>query len=391
MKIVEVSDHLNCPHVLESIDEQYFLTISNAGPLFQRKKIESAPQNVSLRRVHTSGSASDQSSLSGAATEPGIQMRRSTSRKKVVAVEEKPLGKCCGSNVRRSNFQAYGVVMSFIRICTYSLLIGGLRKWPAAQAGSCLGVAVAYLAYLRLVVPYSRRDEMALEYWIALLDVVIFGVLVGLVVGVGTSDFNSMDTFCIILIVFQGIGMFSYLINRVLIIVHAFSEVVCPACKCGAPSPKKSRKPRHHRRSRSGGSTLSRSESLTYSASDASVGMQAYYEGKGYYMNGGPDTKDIDSVSGRSDLPQPENGNQNYTPPKQAASMTPDGRSVSRSGRSGIFPAIIEEPGEHAAPQIMHEDLAVPAPRESQQSVRNEDPQQKKGQNAVFDKFWSSL
>lgn len=348
----------------------------HAGPLFQRKKVESSP-NISLRHVHSA--ASDHSSQSGANTisESGMMMpRRSSSRKKVTSVEEKPMCHCCGSNWRRSNYQAYGTIVSFSRMCIYGVLIGALGDWPAAQAGSCLGISVLYLCYLRFAVPYSRRDEMALEYWVAFLDIAIFGILLGLVVGIGKEDFSSMDTFCIVLIVIQGLGMLSYLINRVLIIIHAFSEVVCPACKCGAPSPRKSKR---RRRSRS---SVSRSESLAYSASDTSTSQQMYTDGKGqYFVNGSQiDGRDLDSVSGKSDPLGYENGS--YVPPKQPQNMTPDSRSASRS-KSGMFPAIIEEPvlpeGGKAAPQ--HEDEV-----DLSQGLES-----KKGQNAVFDKFWRSL
>jgi len=216
---------------------------------------------------------------------------------------------------------------------------------------------------------------MALEYWVAFLDIVIFGILLGLTVGVGKEDFSLMDTFCIVLIVFQGVAMLSYLINRVLIIIHAFSEVVCPACKCGAPSPRKSKR---RRRSRS---SVSRSESLAYSASETSTSQQMYSDGKGqYYVNGSQiDGRDLDSVSGKSDPIGYENGS--YIPPKQPQNMTPDSRSASRS-KSGMFPAIIEEP---AAPQG---DTSVPHEDQVDLSLGLE---AKKGQNAVFDKFWRSL
>jgi hypothetical protein len=56
-----------------------------------------------------------------------------------------------------------------------------------------------------------------------------------------------------------------------------------------------------------------------------------------------------------------------------------EGRSVSRSGKSGMFPAIIEE----------ENDLQN---SESRHTVNSgESSQQKRGQNAVFDKFWRSL
>lgn len=45
------------------------------------------------------------------------------------------------------------------------------------QAGLLLAGSVAYLAYLRLVVPYSRGEEMLLEYWSAALDCSCFALV----------------------------------------------------------------------------------------------------------------------------------------------------------------------------------------------------------------------
>lgn len=47
---------------------------------------------------------------------------------------------------------------------------------PAPQAGLLLAASALYLAYLRLVVPYSRGEEMLLEYWAALLDLASFAL-----------------------------------------------------------------------------------------------------------------------------------------------------------------------------------------------------------------------
>ena len=44
------------------------------------------------------------------------------------------------------------------------------------QAGLLLALSVLYLVYLRVVVPYSRPEEMALEYWAAGLDVGVFAL-----------------------------------------------------------------------------------------------------------------------------------------------------------------------------------------------------------------------
>lgn len=329
------------------------------GPLFQRKKVDtsSPSMNGSLRR--TGSIVSDTSSQSGANTisESGMKPRRSSSRKKVVSIEEKPLYRCCGSNVRRSNYQAYGTIISLARMCIYGLLIGGLGSWPAAQAGSCLGVAVLYLCFLRFSVPLSRRDEMALEYFICVLDITIFGILLGLTF-VGPESFSTMDTFCIVLISIQGLGLLAYLINRVLIIIHAWAEVVCPACALGAPSPKKSKSKR--RRSK-------REASITYSgASDVSG---PYFIGP----NGSPVSNNGNGIHPSGD----------YAAPDQVNGMvgtggSSHGRTPSRTGPS--FPVIVEE-SEHADPEYRQEiDLA-----------QGLSQSQRKGQNAVFDKFWRSL
>ena len=329
------------------------------GPLFQRKKVDtsSPSMNGSLRR--TGSIVSDTSSQSGANTisESGMKPRRSSSRKKVVSIEEKPLYRCCGSNVRRSNYQAYGTIISLARMCIYGLLIGGLGSWPAAQAGSCLGVAVLYLCFLRFSVPLSRRDEMALEYFICVLDITIFGILLGLTF-VGPESFSTMDTFCIVLISIQGLGLLAYLINRVLIIIHAWAEVVCPACALGAPSPKKSKSKR--RRSKRGAS-------ITYSgASDVSG---PYFIGP----NGSPVSNNGNGIHPSGD----------YAAPDQVNGMvgtggSSHGRTPSRTGPS--FPVIVEE-SEHADPEYRQEvDLA-----------QGLSQSQRKGQNAVFDKFWRSL
>ena len=336
------------------------------GPLFQRKKVEASSPNMSGSLRRAGSIVSDTSSQSGANTvsESGMKPRRSSSRKKVVSIEEKPMFKCCGSNVRRSNYQAYGTIISFARMCVYGLLIGSLGTWPAAQAGSCLGLSVLYLLYLRFSVPLSRRDEMALEYFIAVLDIAIFAVLLGLTF-VGTQNFTSMDTFCIVLIVIQSIGMLAYLINRVLIIIHAWAEVVCPACALGAPSPKKSRS----RRKRS----MKSEASITYSgASDTSA---PFYIGP----NGSPITPNGNGlplgISGEYAAPDQVNGMNGV------GGLTPHSRTPSRSGPS--FPVIVE--GEEGVEQIdpeHHEEIDL---------AQGLSQTQRKGQNAVFDKFWRSL
>lgn len=425
------------------------------GPLYQRRKNGSSG-SMSLRRVHTgvSASASDHSSQSGLPyrdTDMGNMGRSSSSsRRKVMPLEEKPLGKMCGHKIRRSSFQAFGVVISFARMVVYGLAIGGLGTWPAAQAGVCLFIAVAYLAYLRFTVPYSRRDEMALEYWISFLDIILFTIILVVCVAVDSTDFSTMDNLGIGLIVVQGLGFASYLINRGLIIVHAFSEVVCPACSCGVPTPRKSR------RSRSGRSrsSMSRSESLNYSMSD--VGMQQSYsnDGKSYFLPDGSvvpldaNGKEVDSASG-SDLisdggangangvylaPQQFQG-MGYAPAAaQPQQIAVEGRSSSRTARSGgpgMFPAIAEETdsqvgspagglsngaassGQSKAFQTdspLGRTVPVAAnakaegtpqsrplmnPESSPPRAPVGDPNAQAvegdGQNAVFDKFWKSL
>ena len=336
------------------------------GPLYQRKKLETN-SSTSLKR--TGSVISDQSSQSGANTisESGMMPRKSSSRKKVTSVEEKPMCSCCGRGWKRSNYQAYGTIISFTRMSIYGLLIGSLHSWPVAQAGSCLGVAVLYLCYLRFSVPLSRRDEMALEYWVSLLDIVIFGVLLGLTLGVGPQDFSDMETFCITLIVLQGIALLSYLINRVLIIIHAFAEVVCPACQ---GSPKRRRRRSRHRSS-------GKNSSQAYSASETSEN-QIYYTNNDIAAN-----VDNGSISTKSEAHGNENGS--YLPPRQDQTMVLDGGTPSRSSRHGSFPAIEEEP-QRTANQIMdnvedREEIIL------SQGLGT----RRKGQNAVFDKFWRSL
>jgi hypothetical protein len=332
------------------------------GPLFQRKKVDNLNSTTSGSLRRTGSIVSDTSSQSGANTisESGMKPRRSSSRKKVISVEEKPMCTCCGNNWRRSNYQAYGTIFSLSRMCVYGLLIGGLGSWPAAQAGSCLGFSVLYLCYLRFSVPFSRRDEMALEYFIALVDIIIFGILLGLVF-VSPSDFGSMDTFCIVLIVFQGLGMLAYLINRVLIIIHAWAEVICPACSLGAPSPKKS-----HRRRRSHGRSIKSEPSITYSgSSDVSA---PFYMGP----NGSPMTP-----NGNGHSPS---GGEMMVAPDQANGMSPHSRTPSKSGPS--FPVIQEEPVQQTTDVENREEIDL---------ARGLSQTRNKGQNAVFDKFWRSL
>ncbi len=334
------------------------------GPLYQRKKLESS-SSASLKR--TGSIVSDHSSQSGANTvsESGMMPRKSSSRKKVTSVEEKPMCNCCGRGWRRSNYQAYGTIISFSRMSIYGLLIGSLHSWPVAQAGSCLGVSILYLLYLRFSVPFSRRDEMALEYWISLVDISIFGVLLGLTLGVGPEDFSGMETYCITLIVLQGIALLSYLINRVLIIIHAFAEVVCPACQ----GPPKKRRRRHRSSGKYGSNaygTSETSESQIYSANGDTASQ----------LENGLTSEQGDSLGIDSEA---------YVAPRQPQTMSGDGRTPSRSSRHGSFPAIVEEPTSGSRQNIGNvEDR-------DEINLSQGHGTSRKGQNAVFDKFWRSL
>ena len=160
------------------------------------------------------------------------------------------------------------------------------------------------------------------------------------------------------LISIQGLGLLAYLINRVLIIIHAWAEVVCPACALGAPSPKKSKSKR--RRSK-------REASITYSgASDVSG---TYFIGP----NGSPVSNNGNGIHPSGDYAAPDQVNGMVGTGGSSHSRTP-----SRTGPS--FPVIVEE-SEHADPEYRQEiDLA-----------QGLSQSQRKGQNAVFDKFWRSL
>jgi len=348
------------------------------GPLYQRRKVPvngNGSGSMSLRRVHAS-SASDHSSQSGTAGAYGAQ-DAPRPRRKVVALEEKPMVSCGKHKIRRSGFQAYGVVVSLVRMVAYGLVIGGLGQWPPAQAGVALFLAVAYLAYLRFSVPYSRRDEMALEYWNAVLDVALFTLVLVLALAVGDESYSTIDNMGIGLIVVQCLGFASYLINRLLVIVHAFMEVVCSACTCLAPPPKKG----GSRRRRSVSRSASRSESMSdvgsmmqHSSSEYSPDGKGGLVGSPYLAesaSGGEHSSgsytqldnNINGMNGNGIAMSPY-----MTPPNQAqmygggppggnglgvavaggaaaAGMAVDGRQNSRSARQGMFPfpAIAEE------------------------------------------------
>jgi len=420
------------------------------GPLHQRKKVPvNSNAGMSLRRLHTSGGSDHSlSSQNGHAIAPGYatEAARGPSRRKIMAIEEKPLATWGKMKIQRSNFQAYGVVISLLRMCGYALAIGGLGTWPPAQAGVLLFVAVLYLAYLRFAVPYSRRDEMALEYWQAFLDVVLFAMLLALVLAVNPTDYAAMDNLGIGMIVVQGLGFGAYLMNRLLIIVHAFTEVVYPACACGAPSPKKTRRSRKK-------SSFSNNGSLSMSMSDVTAVTFAA-EDKRYYPSEGVQESGIEK-EGDSFTEGLGGGRTEFMVPAsqtidRSGVLSPEGGRVnSRSSRGGMFPAITEEtdsqvgspmaaltsPSSRPIPKLEVEDnvrspfgrspaaasgiaasaapgvspsrLPKPSPRApplTQSSPRQEQiapsgippapsasTSGTQGQNAVFDRFWNSL
>lgn len=408
----------------------------SSGPLFQRRKV-TAQAPAGLRRVQTSA-ASDHSSLSGGIYGNNDMTRSSSARRKVVSVEEKAMVTCCKHKVRRSGFQAYGTIISLARICAYALAIGGMWRWPQPQATVLLGISVLYLMYLRLVVPYSRRDEMALEYFNAVLDIALFGIILALSLTSEENSVPTIDALGIGLLVVQCMGFGSYLVNRMLIIVHAFAEVVCPGCTCnGTPSPRKSRRSRSGR-SRSG---ISRSESLSLSMSDGMMSMQGGYpvDGKGYYVQDGmvvgPDGKaDIESGSGsdpqRSDGSGTTGGNGAYVAPNQQQVLyqgapgpaAPSPARSARAGNPGMFPAIAEETDSQVSSPVVRLGVGVPngsagptnmpvqptpaaggssakeggGPAVVPSSVqfpasRPLEEEEHSGTHAVFDKFWKSL
>ena len=377
--------------------------------------------------MHTS-SASDASSQSGGGGGYGgadlSPLQRSGSRKKVVAVEEKAMGACCSHKVRRSGFQAYGVIISLARMAAYGLAIGALWRWPAAQAGTLLGLSILYLLYLRLVVPYSRRDEMGLEYFNAVLDIVLFILVLVLAAGGASTAASSIDSLGVGLIVVQGLGFASYLINRGLIIIHAWGEVVVPGCS-GAPSPKKSRSRSRSRSRRSHeerGMSRSHSESMSMSVTDGIAPLQPSYtsEGKPYYMQDGMMIMLDDKADLESPLPSPSNPANGHAPYYPPAVMPSPARSQ-RSAGPGMFPAITEETDSQVGSPAMR-SLQHPAPPGApggggnaggaafQMSAQDGLPRSRpvdgldelphagsragakgRGQNDVFDKFWKSL
>jgi hypothetical protein len=293
-------------------------------------------------------------------------------------------------------------------------------------------------------VPYSRRDEMALEYFVALLDVIVFLIILILATTVSAEDDSMMDSMAIGLIVVQCIGFACYLVNRMLIIVHAFAEVVCPGCSA-APAPKKTQcaclfflllpcvlpalnfvKLKAHLPSsvaarRSNSRSITRQLSMNSDASLHHNAMLYPVEGK-YYMDG--DVKpDLDSASGgdHHGMYYGEGGMDGgpMMPPHHEGMGNPgsiDGRSASRNARAGVaimFPAIAEETDSQAgSPPGMSPPAFARLPsgkvgggagpsdapgapatasraagRAALKSVLQEDPEDAD----VFDRFWKSL
>lgn len=156
---------------------------------------------------------------------------------------------CCGHAVYRSTFQVYGTLIAFARMVVFGIFIGALGAVDAVlQCSLLLFLAVAYLVYLRCVVPYSRRDEMALEYFVALLDILIYSILLA-VCFVDANDFSQMNSLGGALIGLQLLGYVCYFINRLLIVFHAFTEVVCSGCCSDSyetAEPERKRTSAHH-------------------------------------------------------------------------------------------------------------------------------------------------
>lgn len=363
-----------------------------AGPLFQRRKTSS----LSLRHVNPSSAASDVSSQSGA-PEPS-HSSRSSSRRKVSAVEEKPMAVCCTHKVRRSGFQGFGTVVSLVRLCAYAAAIGALWRWPTTQAGVLLLVAALYLLYLRLVVPMSRRDEMGLEYLNAALDVALFSMVLGLAVaGAGAAE-GTVNALGVGMLVVQCTGFASYLVNRMLIIVHAFGEVVCPGCSCAPPAPRGKSSRRRQGSSRRG-SMSQRSDSM--SMSDGGRPQSFTSEGKPYFLPDGAKGDGPESVAGSDAGSAAEHG---YLPPGVVPSPS---RSV-RSGGPSMFPAIAEETDSQVGtPKAGDGGGVLPTPRGGGEAgpasfpvpppgglapLPDSRPGAKgRGRNDVFEKFWKSL
>jgi hypothetical protein len=396
------------------------------------------------RHNNITSTGSDHSSQSGGnrtySSLAGVTMPRSSSRRKVVQLEEKPLTSCGRRKLRRSSFQAYGIVVSVARICGYAMAIGALGSWPIVQSAVLLAVAVLYCIYLRLTVPYSRRDEMALEYWSGFLDVALFAIFMMLSAGVGETDFPMIDALGLGLIVIQCVAFFSYLVNRLLIIYHAFAEVVCAACSCAPASPKRKRSKSKRRRS----NTISRSASASFSISDISYPSGFPPDTKAYYLPDGTIVLADGKESGSGSGSEPQTlvdgvGNGVYAAPQQLHAMMYDQHSQqavqvenrvnSRTARSGMFPAIAEETdsqigspaavraGEHMSQPnsarfqaqgpkavpiaelitgVAGPAVEVSSPTGSSSARRlpggslARQPTEEK-RNAVFDKFWQSL
>jgi hypothetical protein len=217
------------------------------GPLHKRRKINIpgsgsmvSPLSSARSRSHHhqheggvagpgGGGAPPSESSSGSAPAPAEILNRVSSRKKVAQVEEAPMLACCGHAVYRSTFQAYGTLISLARMVLFGFIIGGLAANPEVQCGMLILLSTIYMIYLRMIVPYSRRDEMALEYFVCLLDMVIYCIALALCFE-SSSNFSSQDSLGTAMLALQIVSFVCYLLNRILIVVHAFSEVVCAGC-----------------------------------------------------------------------------------------------------------------------------------------------------------------
>lgn len=225
--------------------------------MYQRQKVTSDAGTASLRRTHACHGSARSLQNALPAGHDGDACRASHLNN-LMAIEEKPLTTCGRVRVLRSSYQAYGVVMAIARLAAYALTIGLLDRWPAVQSGVLLGLGIVYFVYLRFAVPYSRRDEMALEYWQALLDIILFVLLLVLSLAIDATNSVQVNNMGIGMLVVQGLGFISYFINRSLIVVHAFHEIVCPHWTMAVRRPwKTTKKKKIQRRSLSNDGSIS--------------------------------------------------------------------------------------------------------------------------------------
>ena len=366
-----------------------------------------------------SSAASDHSSRIDAGADysvfSGSTHRSSTSRRRTSPVEEKSFMKLCGRKLRRSSFQAFGVIVSLARMCGYMAIIGGLGKWPIAQTSALLGISILYCGYLRFTVPYSRRDEMALEYWTSFLDVAIFALFLYLSLGVDDTDFSKIDTMGYILIAFQSLIFLSYLANRGLIIYHAFAEIICPAFALPNSPKKRKRRSGRSRASMSGNGSVSMSISEASINPQFSASKKDYFEGKDSFS-----MADSESVShGNGKIFSPPHMDPMVSSYEQSGQGQLDTPSRASKARPGMFPAIMEEQenaSETLAAAAVLPDVLPLSPKDSgpkampianlEEEEKNKSspesvfnrfaPNNMRGvannkDNDVFDRFWKSL